>query len=90
MKLSMLSAAVLREFIDERQNEGAGRVTVAADLSFLSAVLKWAKHSRRLDINDRLALEAKESLKHLSSSVPGCLGDYQGIYGGASLRDLLR
>ncbi|WP_409283053.1 tyrosine-type recombinase/integrase [Pseudomonas putida] len=64
VKLSMLNAAVLRDFIDERQSEGAGGVTVAADLSFLSAVLKWAKHSRRLDINDRLALEARESLKH--------------------------
>ncbi|MFV0929209.1 tyrosine-type recombinase/integrase [Pseudomonas palmensis] len=64
VKLSMLSAAVLRDFIDKRELDGAGGVTIAADLSFLSAVLKWARHSRRLDVHDRLALEARESLKH--------------------------
>lgn len=64
VKLSMLNAAVLRDFIDKREVDGAGGVTIAADLSFLSAVLKWARHSRRLDVHDRLALEARESLKH--------------------------
>lgn len=64
VKLSMLNAAVLRDFIDMRQAGGAGGVTIAADLSFLSAVLKWARHSRRLDVHDRLALDARESLKH--------------------------
>ena len=32
--------------------------------SFLSAVIKWARHSRRLDIPERLASEARENLKH--------------------------
>ena len=49
----------------EAIEEGAGGVTIAADLSFLSSVLKWARHSRRLDIPVRLALEARESLKHM-------------------------
>lgn len=64
VKLSALSAVVLRDFIDRREKAGAGGVTIAADLSFLSAVLKWARHARHLDVNDRLALEARESLKH--------------------------
>jgi integrase len=64
VKLSSLSAVVLRDFIDRRVEAGAGGVTIAADLSFLSAVLKWARHARQLDIPDRLALEARESLKH--------------------------
>lgn len=64
VKLSALSAVVLRDFIDRRVKAGAGGVTIAADLSFLSAVLKWARHARQLDVNDRLALEARESLKH--------------------------
>lgn len=64
VKLSSLSAVVLRDFIDRRIEAGAGGVTIAADLSFLSAVLKWARHSRRLDINDRLALDARAGLKH--------------------------
>lgn len=64
LKLSALSAVALRDFIDRREKAGAGGVTIAADLSFLSAVLKWARHARQLDVNDRLALEARESLKH--------------------------
>ena len=64
VKLSTLNAATLRGFIDKRVAAGAGGVTIAADLSFLSAVIKWARHSRRLDVPERLALEARESLKH--------------------------
>jgi len=64
VRLASLNAVVLRDFIDSRLAEGAGGVTVAADLSFLSAVLKWARHARHLDIDDRLALEARASLKH--------------------------
>jgi integrase len=63
-KLASLSAVVLRDFVDRRVKAGAGGVTIAADLSFLSAVLKWGRHARQLDIPDRLALEARESLKH--------------------------
>ncbi len=64
VKLSSLSALVLRDFIDRRQEDGAGGVTISADLSYLSAILKWGRHSRQLDINDRLALDARASLKH--------------------------
>lgn len=55
---------MLRDFIDRRSDAGAGGVTIAADLSYLSAVLKWARHARQLDINDRLALDARASLTH--------------------------
>jgi integrase len=64
VRLSSLSAVTLRDFIDRRTDAGAGGVTIAADLSFLSAVLKWARHARHLDVPDRLALEAREGLKH--------------------------
>lgn len=64
VKLAKLSAVTLREFIDRRLADGAGGVTIAADLSFLSAVLKWGRHARRLDLNDALALEARQSLKY--------------------------
>jgi integrase len=64
VRLATLNAVTLRDFIDRRTEDGAGGVTIAADLSFLSAVLKWGRHARHLDINDRLALEARESLKH--------------------------
>src|SRR4029434_4477742 len=63
-KLASLSALVLRDFIDRRVKAGAGGVTIAADLRFLSAGLKCGRHARQLDIPDRLALEARESLQH--------------------------
>lgn len=64
VKLASLNAVVLRDFIDRRQEAGAGGVTIAADLSFLSAVLKWGRHARHMDIPDRLALDARASLTH--------------------------
>lgn len=64
VKLAALSALVLRDFIDKRVEAGAGGVTIAADLSYLSAVMKWGKHARHLDIPDHLPLEARASLKH--------------------------
>ncbi len=64
VKLTALSAVVLRDFVDRRLDDGAGGVTVAADLSFLSAVLKFGRHARRIDINDRLALDARAALKY--------------------------
>ncbi len=63
VKLSALNALVLRDFIDRRIDQGAGGVTIAADLSFLSSVLKWGRHARQLDLPARLAVEARGSLK---------------------------
>jgi integrase len=63
VRLAALSGVVLRDFIDQRIKAGAGGVTIAADLSFLSAVLKWGRHARQLDINDKLALDARASLR---------------------------
>lgn len=64
VKLSHLSANVLRDFIDRRQEEGAGGTTIAADLSFLSAVLKWGRFARQIDLNVQLTLDARASLVH--------------------------
>lgn len=64
VKLSALSALVLRDFIDRREDQGAGGVTIAADLSFLSGVLKWARHARRIDLPERLAMEARATLEY--------------------------
>jgi integrase len=63
-RLGSLNAVVLRDFIDRRVKAGAGGVTIAGDLSFLSAVLKWARHARNLDVNEKLALDARASLKN--------------------------
>jgi hypothetical protein len=63
VRLATLNPVVLRDFIDRRQKAGAGGVTIAADLSFLSAVLRWARRVRRLGVNEGLAREARASLK---------------------------
>jgi integrase len=71
VKLSNLNAVVLRDFVDRRQDDGAGGVTIAADLSYLSAVLKWGRHARQLDIPERLALDARAGLKHRGLNTRG-------------------
>lgn len=62
--LSKLNSITLRDFIDDRPAAGAGGVTIAGDMSTLSAVLKWGKHSRQLNLPDRLAMDARTSLVH--------------------------
>lgn len=64
VKLAALSALSFRDFVDRRQREGAGGVTIAGDLSFVSAVLKWGRHARRLDLPVHLALDARRDLKY--------------------------
>jgi integrase len=62
--LRSLSAITLRDFIDRRIADGAGGVTIAGDLSFLSAVLKWGRHARHWDIPASLATDARAGLAH--------------------------
>ncbi|HZQ61626.1 MAG TPA: site-specific integrase [Casimicrobiaceae bacterium] len=62
--LATTGAVELSKFIDQRITEHAGGVTIGADLSFLSAILKWGRYARRLDIPAHIALEARASLKH--------------------------
>lgn len=54
----------LRDYIDKRQADGAGGVTIAQDLSYLSVVLDWARHTRRIDVDPETARDARRSLKH--------------------------
>lgn len=55
---------VLRDFIDSRVKDGAGGVTIAQDLSYLSTVLKWARYDRRIDVDPDAALEARRNLPY--------------------------
>lgn len=64
VRMSGFSSLVLRDFIDMRKKQGAGGVTISADLSYCTSILKWARHARRFDVNDQLGLEARASLKH--------------------------
>lgn len=63
-RLSALSALSFRDFVDRRVKAGAGGVTVAGDLSTVSAVLKWGRHARRLDVPVHLALDARRDLPY--------------------------
>jgi len=62
--LSNLSALVMRDFIDRRIKQGAGGVTISADLSYMSALIKWARHSRRIDLSTTIVRDAREGLKY--------------------------
>jgi integrase len=63
-RLGSLSALSFRDFVDRRQAAGAGGVTIAGDLSTISAVLKWGRHARRLDLPVQLALDARKDLAY--------------------------
>lgn len=60
--LKRINSIHLRDFIDIRVKAGAGGVTIAADLSFFGAILKWGKHSRRMDLPTDLARDARRDL----------------------------
>lgn len=54
----------LRDFIDKRQAQGAGGVTIAQDLSYLATALDWGRHTKRLNVDPEVARDARRSLKH--------------------------
>lgn len=62
VQLGKLHKGILTAFVDRRRKQGAGGVTIAADLSFLSAILKWARSSRNLDVPAHLPAEVRASL----------------------------
>lgn len=64
VRLRALSALHFRDFVDRRQGDGAGGVTIAGDLSTISAVLKWGRHVRRLDLPVELATDARRDLPY--------------------------
>jgi integrase len=64
LPLERLGALHLRDYIDKRQAEGAGGVTIAQDLSYLATVLSWARLVRRIDVAPELARDARRGLKH--------------------------
>ncbi len=63
IKIRQLGQTHLQDFITKRLNkDGVTGSTVAADLSALSAALRWAKAIKQININDNLAVEARKSL----------------------------
>lgn len=64
VRLTSLSAGVVRDYVDRRLDDGASGPTIAGDLSYLSAVLKWGRYARHLNLPADIALEARRGLKH--------------------------
>jgi integrase len=52
----------LQSFIARRRKQGVSGATLAGDLSHFGASLRWARHVRRIDVNEGLAREARASL----------------------------
>ncbi|WP_353472094.1 site-specific integrase [Salipiger sp. H15] len=62
VKLKHLDAVHMAEFVERRRKDGITGATLAGDLSALSAVLKWGRRVKKLDINEKLAAEARGDL----------------------------
>ena len=61
VRLESLQAGI-DQFIVARQKDGAGGVTIAADLSFLSTVLRWASTVKNIAVDDLAARRARSAL----------------------------
>ena len=64
IRMTKFNALTLRDFIDRRKEQGAGGVTISADLSYCTTILKWARNSRKYEVNDKLGLDARKSLTY--------------------------
>lgn len=64
IKLAKLNAVHLADFVNRRREAGAGGVTISADLSFLSAVLNWARFAKQWDVDPQLAKNTRAALTH--------------------------
>lgn len=58
-----LNAYQLQRFIDARLGDGVQGATIARALSVLSSCLRWVKHVRHIDIDDKVAATARRSLR---------------------------
>jgi integrase len=63
VQVENLNPVQVRDFIDRRESEGAGGVTIAADLSYLAVLLKWAKQVRYIHCRPEIATEARGALE---------------------------
>ncbi|WP_273498475.1 hypothetical protein, partial [Lentibacter algarum] len=57
-----LNALHLSEFVKQRLDAGITGQTLAGDLSAVSAVLKWARRVKQIQVDDTLAKNARASL----------------------------
>ncbi len=60
--LSKLNTAIINDYISKRLKTGIQGVTIAYDISTLSAVLKYGKLVRKLNIDATVAKEARASM----------------------------
>src|SRR5262249_53199600 len=62
IKAAQLTAAHVTHYFTKRRNEGAGGVTISAQLGYLHAVLKTARGLWHLDVPVQAAAAAREGL----------------------------
>lgn len=60
--LASLNRFHLQRWIDHRLGENVVGATIAHNLGLISGVLKWAKHTRHIDVDENLARDARRSL----------------------------
>lgn len=71
VKMGHLTEHTLREFAQRRINEGAGGVTISADLSYISAVLRWIRVAKRYDVDVGMARNVRAGLPVMGVSTRG-------------------
>lgn len=68
--MANLNEAIINRYVEVRlkdknhKGEAIGGVTIAGDLSEISAVLGWAKHAKKYDVDDTIAKSARAALKY--------------------------
>lgn len=60
--INKLTPAHVQAFVDARMEQGAGGVTIAADLSYLGTVLRFAKEVKHLAVDPAIARNARAAL----------------------------
>lgn len=64
LRMVDITPLVLQDFITLRTKQGAGGVTISADLSFLSSLYKWIRHVKKFEIDEFLPARERASLHH--------------------------
>lgn len=62
VKMEHFSENLVREFVRKRMKSGAGGVTISADLSYISGVLRWVKGAKGYDVDTSIARNVRSNL----------------------------
>lgn len=71
VRMEHFSEQTLREFSRRRMKSGAGGVTISADLSYISGILRWIKGAKGYDVDTNVAKNMRANLPLMGLSTRG-------------------